>query len=128
MAFRRDALGDLRFDAPLGVRHGRATGSEETSLIDQLRAIGAEFLWVPEMRLRHYVAPDRVTLPYLSHFCHDIARGETRRKGPPPGARLVGVPRWVLRQIVGAKMRRYWHRLLGNRQAAVISLRPSTRV
>ncbi len=124
MAFRRDALGnDLRFDPRLGPSHGRATTSEETLLIDGLRARGAEVVWVPAMRLRHYVAPERMTLPYLMRFYRDFARGEARRKGPPAGARVLGVPQWVLRQVAEARLRNYWHRVRGHRQAALVALR-----
>ncbi len=123
MGFRRDGLGGLRFDPRLGPSHGRASTSEETLLIDQLRARGAAVVWAPAMRLRHYVAPERMTLAYLTRFYREFARGEARRKGPPVGARVFGVPQWVLRQVVQSKVLGYWHRLRGNRQAALVALR-----
>jgi glycosyltransferase involved in cell wall biosynthesis len=123
MAFRREALGDLRFDPRLGPTRGRAMTSEESLLIDHIRARGGEVVWVPDMRLRHYVAPERTTLAYLTRYYHDFARGETRRKGPPAGAGVFGVPRWVLRQVVQSKILSYWHRARGNRQAALVALR-----
>ena len=123
MAFRRDALGDLRFDPRLGPTRGRAITSEETLLIDRLRARGGDVVWVPAMRLRHFVAPERMTLAYLMRYYHDLARGETRRRGRPAGARVLGVPQWVLRQVVEARLRNYWHRVRGHHQAALVALR-----
>jgi glycosyltransferase involved in cell wall biosynthesis len=123
MAFRREALGDLRFDPRLGPTRGRAITSEESLLIDHLRARGGEVVWVPDMRLRHYVAPERTTLSYLTAYYHDFARGEVRRRGRPEGASILGVPRWVLRQVVESKVKGHWHRIRGNRQEALVALR-----
>ena len=120
---RVDALGDLRFDPRLGPKQGYFGTSEETLLIDGLRARGLNVVWVPGMRVRHYVAPERMTLDYLLAFYHDFAKGEARRKGPPVGARVLGVPRWVLRQVVQARARALWNRLRRNRLAELIALR-----
>jgi glycosyltransferase involved in cell wall biosynthesis len=123
MGFRRAALGDLRFDSRLGHVHGRLGSSEETTLIDSLRKRSADVVWVPGMRLRHYVAPERMTVPYLLQFYREVARGEARRKGPPEGPRILGVPQWILRQAVQSKVRAHWHGARRNRQASLLAHR-----
>jgi len=35
----------------------------------------------------------------------------------------LGVPRWVLRQVVESKVKGHWHRIRGNRQEALVALR-----
>ncbi len=122
MAFRRDVLTQQSFDPRLGPTHDERSTGEETGLIDQLRARGVEVVWVPRMRLQHYVAPERMTLAYLIDFYRGLGKGNTRRKGPPEGPQLFGVPRWVLRRVAESRIRYYWHTVRGNRRAALSAL------
>lgn len=92
MAFKVDALGDLRFDPALGVNQASLGGSEETAFITALRARGEEVVWAPDMRLRHYVDPARMQLGYLIRLARDRGRSAVREKGVPRAAKIAGAP------------------------------------
>lgn len=126
MGFRRQVFDRHSFDPRLGPVHDAMSTNEETRLLDQLRADGIEVVWVPGMRLQHYVSPERMTLSYLIPYTRGLAQGEVRRGGPPDGTQLLGVPRWVLREAAEAKIRYYWHWLMRNRRDALSALRVYT--
>lgn len=108
MAFRISALDGLRFDPRLGPSkdktHVGITG-EDVDFIDRLRARGGHVYWVPEMRVKHYVDPHRMTLPYLRRYTRGEGRMSVIRHGVPAGPRWFGVPRWMFRRYV-----EYWAR------------------
>lgn len=121
MAFSLARLGDRRFDTRLGTKKGRAISGEETKLGDDLRRAGEVLVWVPDMRVQHYVDPSRMTESYLTRFYRDTARGHVRRNGPPRGRRLAGVPRWLFPVLA-----RSWLRSLrpgAGRIARLVALR-----
>jgi glycosyltransferase involved in cell wall biosynthesis len=123
MAFRRAALGNLRFDPRMGPSRGASVTSEETALIDQIRSAGSEVVWVPLMQVKHYVDPRRMRLLYLLRYCHELAMGQVMRHGAPEGATIAGVPRWVLRVTARHAARAFWKALTGDRIETLVSLR-----
>ncbi len=89
MGFRLSALGGMTFDTRLGHKHGRYMAHEEIAVIAALREAGGLVIWVPDMRLRHYVDPSRMTLAYLKRHYQDFARGVVRTKGVPAARRSL---------------------------------------
>ena len=92
MAFRSDALGELRFDTRLGIERTSLVGGEEDQFIAALRERGAEVVWLPEMAIEHIVEPSRLEVGYLMRYFRDRARTRIRLDGPPRGPRVGGVP------------------------------------
>lgn len=105
MAFKVAALGELRFDPALGVNQETLGGGEETALIAMVRARGGEVIWVPEMRLRHYVDPSRMQIGYLIRLARDRGRSSIREKGAPLGTSVAGVPLRLVMRLIAAGLR-----------------------
>jgi glycosyltransferase involved in cell wall biosynthesis len=116
MAFRMDAVRGLRFDPAIGPsprkigRPGREVtlsmgGGDEDDYVRKFRAIGGRIAWIPSMRLRHYVDPGRMTLDYLRALHPEYGRLLVRSEGVPGGPQMFGVPRWLLRAWLEAKVR-----------------------
>jgi glycosyltransferase involved in cell wall biosynthesis len=126
MGFRLSALGGMRFDTRLGHKHGRFMAHEELAVIASLRAAGGTVVWVPGMRLQHYVDPSRMTVDYLARHYQDFARGKVRTTGVPSGPRIAGVPRWVIRQLVLRRLAYLAYSAVGNRPRALSALRDAS--
>ncbi len=92
MAFSSRAIRGLTFDPALGVNQSSLGGGEETAFISALRGRGGEVVWVPDMKVRHYVDPARMELGYLIRLSRDRGRSGIREKGIPVGRRVAGVP------------------------------------
>ena len=134
MIFRTSHLHGLRFSTELGARPGTITsngqkveisigGGEEIDFISRLRARGSGVVWVPTMRVQHYVDPRRATVSYLSRGYFEAGRLMIRERGIPDGTRLMGVPRWLLRKWVEACLKLCRDRLWGRRVDALTWLR-----
>ena len=120
IAFRRAALGDLRFDATLGPAPTRVGGCfEEVAFVNALYQRGATVIWVPTMRVAHYVDPSRMTVPYLLELYKVRARLETRMRGGPMGTQAFGVPRWLVRAWLESKVRSLYATVIGQRRRAL---------
>lgn len=102
MAFRMEALGELRFSPTLGPSPTSLVYGEEIDLIRRLRASRGSVAWWPTMRVRHYVDPFRMSLEYLLKYF--TAWGTMQvRLGPSSSARSVfGAPPWLWRQYAAA--------------------------
>ena len=126
MAFRRSCLDGLKFNEHLGptpVYQGRA--DDDVDFVDQLRRRAYEVIWVPRMRVQHYVDLSRMTLGYLLGFLADRGRTAIRSKGIPEGTQCFGVPRWLIRRYFEARARSVGARLVGHRVRALGHLRQS---
>jgi glycosyltransferase involved in cell wall biosynthesis len=134
MAFKRAAVEGIRFDPSLGpspklLRSGGKErlisigGGEEEEFIARLRERGDKIVWVPTMQVRHYVAPERMTLEYLCSLYIDAGRNSIRLTGVPSGPRCFGIPRWLLRQWLEASLRYTFHRLSTSQTSALTWLR-----
>jgi hypothetical protein len=126
MGFRIEALGNQRFDVKLGHKRGRIMGTEEVSVIAALRRASVPVVWVPEMRLRHYVEPSRMTLAHLTRHYHDRARAAIRVAGIPAGTRVGGVPRWLMGQLVRKRLAHALYTVRGERVKALVALREAS--
>jgi glucosyl-dolichyl phosphate glucuronosyltransferase len=109
MAFRRKAHLDHPFDTKLGMRPSLSGsrrsstviavgGGDECDLVQKIRARGGHIVWVPSMRVRHYVDPSRMTMNYIRLHTMDLARQSIHWQGIPPGKRIFGVPAWLIRE------------------------------
>ncbi len=130
MAFRRSWIGGLRFNPwlgavprKLGAESETSHGSgEESEFMDRLCERGGKLVWVPEMRVRHYVNPSRLTLSYLStHLC-ESGRYTIRYRGIPEGIRRLGAPQWIWRQWFESLVKTYIYRILGQRVRSLSAL------
>jgi hypothetical protein len=99
MAVRTASVGTVRYDTTLGPG-GKAglVGGGETRFVAQLRAKGGKVIWSPGMRVAHCVTPERMRLRYLLGFEYGAGRVAVWTRGVPPGPRLLGVPRWLVRR------------------------------
>lgn len=123
MAYRVSKLGGLRFDPGLGRRQGFLGGHDDTAYQDDLQARGGRMVWLPTMRVKHYVDPQRMTARYMGRFYYGMGVTDIHRSGPPTGTRLFGAPRYLYRLCAG-EYARYWRdRVRGRRQAALEHLR-----
>lgn len=97
-AIARRRIAGNRFDERLGLKgRGRVVG-EETEFLLRLLDLGMSGRWVPEARLRHYVAPGRLTLPRLRRHLFDLGRTHVLLYGSLPGRRFLNTPRWIWRK------------------------------
>jgi len=66
MAIRREALGDaLRFPETLGRKGAALYSGEESWLLGRLRKRGWSLIYVPDMRVRHYIPAERLTPAWI---------------------------------------------------------------
>jgi glycosyltransferase involved in cell wall biosynthesis len=123
LAFRTDVARALGFDTNLGPRHGEQVVGEERDLITRARRLGHEPIWLPDMIVRHYVAPDRMTLKYLLHYYHDWAVTVVRLEGVPEGPSVLGAPRWILTSLAENTFRAVKARITGHRVEYLVARR-----
>lgn len=102
MGFRRSRLDGMRFDPALGALESTGRVGEETDFLLRLTARGARIVWVPAMRLRHYVDPKRTTLTYLKRYHDQKGQLWVRNVGVPEGTSFLGAPRWLWRKAAQA--------------------------
>ncbi len=108
MAFRMRAVEGLSFDTAFGPSpHLAGGGGEEVLFIRQLRRKGGIVVWLPAMRVQHYVMPSRTTLKYLKSFYWTKAYEQIRDQPPtdPEARTLAGAPRWLWRRWLTATLR-----------------------
>lgn len=102
MGFRRSRLHGMVFDPTLGALESTGRVGEETDFLMRLNARGERIVWVPAMRLRHYVDPKRTTLTYLKQYHDQKGQLWVRNLGVPEGTPFLGAPRWLWRKAAQA--------------------------
>ncbi len=95
MAYRRAALGSLRFNPDLGPSPTSTVCADETDLVRRLRASGGAVVWWPQMRVRHYVVPARMTTGYLLEFTEGKGTEQVLIGRNQAGRQWFGAPRWL---------------------------------
>ncbi len=105
MGFRLSILRKYRFPTEIGSIGSQIAVGEETAVIEQIRRDGGPCVWVPGMRVRHFVAPDRMTLSYLCRYTRGRGRTWVRAQGCPGGKQLYGVPLWMVKQLLVLRVR-----------------------
>jgi glycosyltransferase involved in cell wall biosynthesis len=99
MAFNRHLTRDLRFDPRLGRRGSYQGGGEDLAFVAAARLRGP-IVWSPAMRVRHYVDPRRMTAGFMRRVAIDAGEQHVQVSGVPVGPRFVGIPRWLLGDVV----------------------------
>lgn len=123
MMFQTRLVQGLTFDPKLGPMAQRATVGDDVNYQMQIRARGGTLIWWPALAVDHYVAPERMTLPYLTRYYQAAGMSDTRLKGIPAGPRWFGVPRYLIR-LAAAKYASFLiHRVRGRRGSALEQLR-----
>jgi glycosyltransferase involved in cell wall biosynthesis len=123
MAFRLGAIEHLTFDPELGASAITGLGGDEVEFVRRIRSTGGEVVWLPDMRVRHYVDPVRTRLPYLRAYYEGRGRTVIREDGLPPGRSVAGVPLWLVRQWAGHAVDVVRHGVLGRRLDYLTSVR-----
>jgi glucosyl-dolichyl phosphate glucuronosyltransferase len=101
MAFHRPQMQGLSFDPRLGVNKDFRGGEEDLSFVSMVRARGGAVVWSPDMVVKHFVAPERMTLAHLQRYYMDAGeQAITLNGGMSAQPRLLGLPRWLLRRSV----------------------------
>jgi glycosyltransferase involved in cell wall biosynthesis len=119
MAVRRSRLQGLSFRSDLGPTGRSTVNGAEVEFQNAIRGTGGTVIWLPRMRLQHYVDPARMNARYLLGMHEDFGRMFIRRNGVPPGPRFAGVPRWMFRQVLEHQVRAWWQSLRRRRRQAL---------
>jgi glycosyltransferase involved in cell wall biosynthesis len=120
---RVDPARPAPFDTHLGPVGANPIGGDEVRYQMELREAGREIIWCPVMGVKHYVDPKRVRLDYLQKFYSNIGRHSVMLNGVPAGARLAGVPKWLMRVYFEHWLSGAAQRWRGNRIAALRATR-----
>lgn len=119
-AYRRSMIGDVKFDVRLGHAAGSLRGGEDRQFTQELRNLGHQAYWVPEMSVRHWVDPKRMTKKYLRRFTIDRGLDGVFFHGVLPGRTMFGVPRWLVREAMADAGRWVRHAAIGSRRERLI--------
>ena len=123
MAFHRQRTAAFQFNPAFGPSATRVIVGDERDFIGRCRAAGASVVWLPDMKVRHYVMPERMQLGYLLRYYHDYATTVVRREGPPSGSKWFGVPRWVIREVIASRLKATVLRPFAPRRNYLLALR-----
>jgi glucosyl-dolichyl phosphate glucuronosyltransferase len=121
-AVRKEAIEELAFDVELGSHGADPAGGEEVKLQDAIRGRGWDVVWVPGMRVQHYVASARLTVSYLRQFVYHRSRSSVRVSPLPGHPTILGVPRWLLMHYARTAYRLLRSRALPTRAARLAAL------
>lgn len=123
-AYRLSAIAGLDFDPRLGSRPDSRRCGEEEAFLRMVRARGAAIVWVPTMKVKHYVDPARMELKYLKSF--QVGKGEEyvyqNDWAAQAGTTIFGMPPWLVLKAVKAYIRYGGSRLTRPRAEALKNL------
>ncbi len=120
MAVHRSAAAGIRFNTNVG---GRLPLGEDIDFVDRVRRAGGTVLWVPAMRVKHYVDPSRMTLEFLRRYRATAGAVHVRLGTWPPAPSLLGAPRWAWRAVIETYVKQAALQLRGNRIEHLKALR-----
>jgi glycosyltransferase involved in cell wall biosynthesis len=86
------------FNTALGRRGNDLAAGEDADMHQRLIVSGARGLYVPGLKIYHYVPPERLTKRYYRKWCLDRARSMGRLEAIRPQAvpHVAGVPRYMI--------------------------------
>jgi glycosyltransferase involved in cell wall biosynthesis len=122
-AIRRAAARGVSFDVALGHSPTSLIGGEETEFVNAMRRGGGTVVWCPQMRVRHYVAPERLETAYLRRYMMGRGRRLARTERVSQRVPARQVPRWVYRRMAESSLASVWHGLRGRPREALASRR-----
>lgn len=123
MAFRTDALRDVRFNPALGRIGTAMLGGEEEAVIGALLQRGCQGRWVPDAEVRHYIAVERQTVSYIRRFYEGVGTTKARTDVQLGGRLVFGRPPWVWSELLSTALRYRLHRIYAPPAVWVRSLR-----
>lgn len=123
MMYRTSTTASLRFDPALGPKGKQHGMWDDVEYQRRIRASGGSFVWLPKMKVEHYVDPARMTLDYLTMYYYGAGLSDATRDGVPAGPRWFGTPRYLLRMAAARYAKFVLNRVRGRRRDALEQLR-----
>lgn len=112
MAFRREVFDRV---GPFDVRRGRKgnvlSSGEDWELFERVLAAGLRVVYLPRARVSHRVEAERVRRGYFRRWRFQSSRNIAQSRGVPGQRRILGVPPYLLPQLLRASARALWARL-----------------
>ncbi len=105
MVLRRSALDKVApFPENIGPRGARLMRGEDVEIYQRLLAMGARGLYLPALKIVHYIPAERVTRSYLRRwiFWSGVSHSLSDRRQPAAVPRLAGVPRYFFGEAARA--------------------------
>jgi glucosyl-dolichyl phosphate glucuronosyltransferase len=97
-----------RFSPSLGPRpERRLMSGEDEDFYARLLGMGAHGLYIPALKIYHYVPPERLTKQYYRRWCfwNGVSRSIIERRRPSPVTRVGKVPRYLYGTAARSLMR-----------------------
>lgn len=101
---------------------------EDAEFFGRVRQAGLKGLYVPDLAIHHYIAPERLTKRYYRRWVYwrAVSLGSQARQAPEPVPQLAGVPRYrigrALRGLVNYPRLRWLSRSASEAFSAVLAL------
>jgi glycosyltransferase involved in cell wall biosynthesis len=87
------------FDESLGLNSkGRSNVGEESDLMNRLKLIGLQPLYLPNVTLKHFVPASKCTLTHIGKRIEESGRHQSFRYVNDPSKKDFGIPRWIIRE------------------------------
>jgi glucosyl-dolichyl phosphate glucuronosyltransferase len=126
MAVRKAEQARYLYDASLGPRPNSPLRGEETTMVRQMLAAGAEGWWIPQARVRHYVPKEHQTTRFLRGFFSGMGEQGVIQMPEDTGPMIFGRPRWLWRKTLTAELRYRMRRVLTRPEVWIEDLRVSS--
>jgi glycosyltransferase involved in cell wall biosynthesis len=100
---KRCALNEVGlFNTRLGRTGNGLLSCEDEELYGRLLEAGHKGLYCPELKIHHYVPPERLTRAYYRKWFwgHGISKGLLSRTRPSGVVEVFGIPRWQIRHAI----------------------------
>jgi glucosyl-dolichyl phosphate glucuronosyltransferase len=109
MAVRGDLVRSFEYDPRLGPNGDDQTRGEETEMIERFRGLGQRGLWAGDAVVDHYIPSERLCASFIKkwHFGYGRVLVRQQPASVPSIPMLLGRPRWILRRLLGARLRRW---------------------
>ena len=98
VVFTREILTRVGFYKTNVSRTGtRLLAGEDEDMYSRLLEAGARGFYLPELKIYHYIPPERLTKKYFRRWCfwRGVSRGVLDRESRSPVVYLAGIPRWL---------------------------------
>lgn len=120
-AVRTEEQRQYLYDPGLGLKPGSSVRGEETAVVRAILRKGISGWWIPTARVRHYIPPDRQTIPYLRSFFFGGGRADALNTERSTSS--TRKPLWMWRNAIEAEVRYRLHRLISSPTVWVEDLR-----
>ena len=116
------------YDPHLGRSAKGLLSDEDAEFFGRVRRAGLKGLYVPDLAIHHYIAPERLTKRYYRRWVYwrAVSLGSQARGAPEPVPQLGGVPRYrigrALRGLVDYPRLRWIKRSAGEAFSGVLAI------